>query len=506
MTIHLSIMLWLPLAAGVLALALPAALARWTGVLGSAMALAYAAVLAADYGVGDAGPRYVTDESWISALGVSYSLAATGLNVVLVLTACVVFFAVALWAALRGEPAERAGTYVFLMGLAQSGVVGALLAQDLILFVVFFDVMLVPFYFLTLMWGGPERGAAVLKLFIYTLVGSLLMLVGAIATGVLAAGDGEVSFALRDLRENLVESGSQKWIFLTFAAAFLVKMPSFPFHGWMPDGYRQMPIAPLAAFTAILSKVAVYGFLAIALPLYPQGAAEFQDLVLIIALVSVLYGSVMAFTTTQARLVLGYSSLAQLGFMVLGVFALDERGADGALLQAANHALVSVPLVLIVALLAARAGGSEDLRDMGGLAKGAPVFAAVFLVLSFALLAMPGTSNFIGEFFILLGLFDTEIVLAIIASIGVVLAATYALRFYIRAMHNRVGPHAVPRELSVRDGLVVVAMTLVIVALSLYPQFGLGRSERDVKAALAQPKAAQDGPAVARAPAGEERP
>jgi NADH-quinone oxidoreductase subunit M len=303
-----------------------------------------------------------------------------------------------------------------------------------------------------------------------------------------------------------VESGSQKWIFLTFAAAFLVKMPSFPFHGWMPDGYCQMPIAPLAAFTAILSKVAVYGFVAIALPLYPQGAAEFQDLVLIIALISVLYGSVMAFTTTQARLVLGYSSLAQLGFMVLGVFALDERGADGALLQAANHALVSVPLILVVALLAARAGGSEDLRDMGGLAKGAPVFAAVFLVLSFALLAMPGTSNFIGEFFILLGLFDTQIVIAIIASIGVALAATYALRFYIRAMHNRVGPHAEPRELSLRDGIVVVAMTLVIIALSLYPQFGLGRSERDVKGALAASKAAEAGQALAAAPAGEERP
>ncbi len=185
-------------------------------------------------------------------------------------------------------------------------------------------------------------------------------------------------------------------------------MPSFPFHGWMPDGYMQMPIAPLAVFTAILSKVAAYGFLQIALPLFPHAAVKYQELLLLVALASILYGSAMAFTTTQARLVLGYSSVAQLGFIVLGIFALDERGADGALLQSVNHAIVAAPLIFVVALLAARAGGSEDLRDMGGIATKAPAFAAVFLVLTFALLAMPGTSNFVGEFMILLGVFHGE--------------------------------------------------------------------------------------------------
>ncbi len=505
MTIHLSIVMWLPLAAGVLALIGPRVLARWIALLGALATLAYAVLLVVDYDTAAGGLQYVTDETWIRSLGIHYKLGVSGLNLVLVLTTTIVFFASALWTAVRAD-VERPGLYALLMGLAETGVLGAFLAQDLALFVVFFDLMLVPFYFLTLIWGmdREQRGPAVLKLFIYTLVGSLLMLVGAIATGVLAADGGHLTFVLSDLQRNLVSSGSQKWIFLAFALAFLIKMPAFPFHGWMPDGYTQMPIAPLAVFTAILSKVAAYGFLAIALPLFPDAVVTFQELLLIVALASILYGSAMAFTTTKARLVLGYSSVAQLGFIVLGIFALDLRGGDGALLQSVNHALVAGAMIFIVALLAARAGGSEDVRDMGGLAKGAPAFAAVFLVLTFALLAMPGSSNFIGEFFILLGVFQSKLAIAIVASVGVVLAAVYALRFYIRAMHNRVGPEAEPRELALRDALVLVPMLLVVLALSLYPQFALKRGTGAVKQSLAASRTAQQQDVVAAVPPARE--
>jgi NADH-quinone oxidoreductase subunit M len=492
-TISLSIVLWLPLAAGLIALVVPRGAARWVMLAGTLLVLGHVIAIAIDYDTSKLGLQYVTDETWIAALGIHYKLGVGGLNVVLLLTSAVVFTGAALWAALRNEPAERPGLYALLMGLAQSGVMGAFLAQDLALFVVFFDVMLVPFYFLTLVWGtDPEkRGPAVLKLFIYTLVGSLFMLVGAIATGVLASDGGHTTFVLSDLRTHVVSSGSQDWIFLVFALAFLIKMPSFPFHGWMPDGYSQMPIAPLAVFTAILSKVAAYGFLAIALPLFPHAAVKYQELLMIVALGSILYGSAMAFTTTQTRLILGYSSVAQLGFIVLGIFALNEQGADGALLQSANHALVAAPLIFVVALLAARAGGSEDLRDMGGIATKAPAFAGIFLVFTFALLAMPGTSNFIGEFMILLGVFQAKTAIAIIASIGVALAGVYALRLYIRSMHNRVGPLVQARELGVRDALVLVPMLLVVVALALYPQYALKRGERAVAGSLVATKIVQ---------------
>ena len=261
-------------------------------------------------------------------------------------------------------------------------------------------------------------------------------------------------------------------------------MPAFPLHGWMPDGYRAMPLPVLAVFSGVLSKVAAYGFLRIALPLFPDAAAQFQDLLLLIALASILYGSVVAFTTTDARLVLGYSSVAQLGFIVLGIFALRPEGAQGALLQAVNHGLVVAPAFFIVALLAARAGGSEDLRDMGGLAMRAPVLTTLFLIVALANLAMPGSANFVGEFFILLGVFNAKIVIAIVAFTGVALASVYTLRLFIRAMHNRPGPNVVSREMSVADGLVLVPLVLCILALALYPQLALEKDEAAVVRAV----------------------
>ncbi|MDP5033358.1 MAG: NADH-quinone oxidoreductase subunit M [Solirubrobacteraceae bacterium] len=484
MTIHLSIILWLPAVAGLLALLLPGRFARWISLLGSLLVLAYAITLLVDYDRAAGGLQYVTDIVWIRSLGIHYALGISGLNLVLLATTAVIFTASAIWTLVDEPDHGKPGIYALLMGLAQTAVMGAFLAQDLILFVVFFDLMLVPFYFLIVIWGGPDRTSAVLKLFMYTLVGSLLMLVGAITTGVLAANGGEPSFLLADLAKTPLGNTAQGWIFLAFALAFLIKMPSFPFHGWMPDGYLNMPIGVLAVFTAILSKVAAYGFLQIALPLFPDAAVRYQELIMIVAVASILYGSAMAFTVDSARLVLGYSSIAQLGFIVLGIFAFDGRGADGALLQATNHAIVAGALIFVVAMLARRAGGSEKLSDMGGIAKGAPAFAAVFLVFSFALLAMPGTANFVAEFMILLGTFESKMVFAFIAAIGVALAAFYALRLYISAMHHRVGAKVNSFELTLREGLVLVPLLLVVIALALYPQFALDPAEDATSRAL----------------------
>jgi NADH-quinone oxidoreductase subunit M len=327
---------------------------------------------------------------------------------------------------------------------------------------------------------------ATIKLVIYTLVGSLLMLAAAVATGVLAAqqGGGHITFVLSALQASPLSRGSQEWIFLFFAAAFLVKMPAFPLHGWMPDGYKAMPIEVLMVFSGVLSKVGAYGFLRIVLPLYPQAAAHFQTLMLLIALASILYGSVIAFTQTDARLIAGYSSVAQLGFITLGIFSLNPQGAQGALLQMVNHGLVVAPLLFIVGLLAQRAGGSEDVREMGGIAFRAPLLATIFLIVALATLAMPGSSNFVGEFLILLGVFKAKLAIAVIAFSGVVMASVYALRLFIRAMHNRVGSRVDSRDITVRDGLVLVPLIAVIVFMAVYPQLALHRSEGSVKEAV----------------------
>jgi NADH-quinone oxidoreductase subunit M len=507
----LSILIWLPAACGLLGSVL-SALARRTGVaapadtvpegeprpakweasvsglvalLGALATLGLAIGYIVDYRAGP-GLRHVTDYVWISELGIHYKLGLSGLNVFLVALTALLFAAAVLAANLRLWDRPRL-FYVQFM-LAESAVLGAFLAQDLALFVAFFDLMLIPFYFLIGGWGRePGRVKATIKLVIYTLVGSLLMLAAAIATGVLASqqGGGHITFVLSSLQATPLSSGSQDWIFLFFAAAFLVKMPAFPLHGWMPDGYRAMPIEVLMVFSGVLSKVGAYGFLAIVLPLFPHAAVHFQTLMLLIALVSIIYGSLLAFASTDARLIAGYSSIAQLGFITLGIFALNQQGAQGALLQMVNHGLVVAPLLFIVGLLAQRTGGSEDVRDMGGIAFRAPVLAGLFLVVALATLAIPGSANFVGEFLILLGVFNAKLAIAIVGFTGVVLASVYALRLFIRSMHNRLGPRARSYDIAVLDGAVLAPLIAVIVFLALYPQLALHRSERSVKNAVA---------------------
>src|SRR3954454_20948149 len=379
----LSILLWLPLAAVLVGTLFPTRYVGWTALTGALGTLEISVWLIVDYTGSERGLQHVVDEMWISQLGIHYKLGIDGLNLFLVAMTALLWAAAVLASGFRTCVHPRA--FFFWLVLAQSAILGALLAQDLALFVAFFDLMLIPFVFLTGQWGGRDRIRATIKFVIYTLVGSLLMLAAAIATGILATPDGgQISFALSDLQRHIVSSGSQDWIFLFFAGAVLVKMPAFPVHGWMPDAYRAMPIEVLTVFSAVLSKVAAYGFLRIALPLFPEAAARYQTLLLLIALASILYGSAMAFTSTHTRLIAGYSSVAQIGFITLGVFAFKDAGVQGALLQMVNHGIVVAPLLLIIGHLAARTGGSEDIRDMGGIAFRAPVLAALFLIVALA--------------------------------------------------------------------------------------------------------------------------
>jgi NADH-quinone oxidoreductase subunit M len=277
-------------------------------------------------------------------------------------------------------------------------------------------------------------------------------------------------------------------------------MPAFPLHGWMPDAYRATPIPVLVLLSAVLSKVGAYGFLRIVLPIFPSAAVHFQTLLLLIALASILYGSAMAFTQTDARLIAGFSSVAQLGFITLGIFSLEPQGAQGAVLQMVNHGLVVAPLFFLIALLAARAGGSENIRDMGGIAVRAPVLASLFLLVALATLAMPGSGNFVGEFLILLGVFKTKLAIAAVAFAGVVMASVYVLRLFIRAMHNRTGPTVGSREMSVADGLVLAPAVAAILLLALYPQLVLHRSEKAVSASVAASQALTTRTPLAAAP------
>ena len=479
----ISALLWAPLAFGLLGLFLPKRATGWWATLGAR----------GDAGPGDprwspastrapAGLQDSVDVSWISGLGVDYSLGIDGLNVFLVLLTAVLWMGGTAFAAFREQ--ERPHLFFLMMLIGETATLGSFLAQDLLLFVLFFDLMLVPFYFLFGAWGtdredGPSASAATLKMIVYTLIGSLLMLVAAIATAIIAADGGHITFSIAELAKHPIGEGSQRWIFWFFAAAFLVKMPAFLLHGWMPDAYRAAPLPVLVVFSGVLAKVGAYGFLRVVLPLFPAATVEFQEVVLVIAVASILYGSVMAFTQTNVRLIAGYSSVAQLGFITAGIFALSADGSDGAILQMVNHGLVVAPL-FIIALRVERTG-SEDLSKMGGMAMKAPVLAALFLIVTLATLAMPGSANFVGEFYILNGLFDSKIVFAFVAISGVAMSAYYALRLYQRTMHNRKPEGLESREINLRDGVVLVPLVLCIIGLALYPQLILKRTDTSVQ-------------------------
>ena len=247
-------------------------------------------------------------------------------------------------------------------------------------------------------------------------------------------------------------------------------MPAFLLHGWMPDAYRAAPLPVLAVFSGVLAKVGAYGFLRIVLPLFPAATVQFQEVMLVIALASILYGSVMAFTQTNVRLIAGYSSVAQLGFITAGIFALRADGADGRDPADGQPRPRGRAAVLIIVAILDERSGTEDLREMGGMALRAPVLAALFLIVTLATLAMPGSANFIGEFYILNGLFQSKIVFAFVAISGVAMSAYYALRLYQRTMHNRKPDGVASREIGLRDGLVLAPLVLCILGLALYPQ------------------------------------
>jgi NADH-quinone oxidoreductase subunit M len=490
-TVHLSILLFLPLAAALLGALLPRGLGRWL-VLG-AMAIVVALVVAmiADFDSGSAGLQYVTNDSWIPELGIRYSLGVDGLNLFLIALTAIAWLPCTLVSCFREH--ERPRLFFFHLALAETAVLGAFMAQDLALFVVFFDLMLVPFYFMIGGWGTGERVRATTKFVIYTLSGSLLMLAGAVALGALSAkGGNHISFSIAVLQRRTLGEGTQQWIFLLFAVAFLVKAPLFPLHGWIPETYRSSPLPVLGLLSGVLSKVGVYGFLRIVLPILPDASHHFQNLMVALAVFSILYGSILAFSQDDVRLVIAYSSIAQLGFITLGIFSLDPKGAQGAVMQMITHGLVVVPLFLIVGVIAVRAGGKERLADLGGAAFRAPVLASLFLIVTFATLAMPGSPNFVGEILILFGAFEDKLVFGLVASAGVVLAAVYMIRVFQRTMHNRVGPSVTGSDLSRLDVAAIAPLVAVIVGLGLYPQLVLHRTQ---KATVAKIERAAKAPA-----------
>jgi NADH-quinone oxidoreductase subunit M len=404
------------------------------------------------------GLQFEQQASWFEELNVSYHVGLYGFSLWLVGLAAVcggAAIAYAWWVG-RDRPRAYFGLMLFLVG----AIAGVFSAQDLILFYAFFEAMLIPLYVLIGVWGGAGRLRATLTFVIYTMAGSLLMLAAIIVFGV------------RQGTFDLVESGTSDspWLFLGFVVAFAVKAPLVPFHGWLPDAYRESPPEVSALLSGVISKAGAYGLLRIALAKFPEPADDFTVPLLVLAAVGLVYGSLLAFRAGDIRGVIAYSSLAQMGLITLGLFAQNDQGLDGAVLQMVVHGLVSTILFLLAGAIERRAATGE-LVLLGGMGRGRPALATVLMTIGIVALAVPGSAAFAGEFLILLGVFDEGWVWAAIGAGAIVLAAMYMLRLISAVLHEGRGTAVTDAALDLRPAELGILVPLIgcVLALSAWP-------------------------------------
>jgi NADH-quinone oxidoreductase subunit M len=405
-----------------------------------------------------AGRQFEQQEAWFGDLGVSYHVGLSTLSLWLVGMAVVVMaasIAYAFWAR-RERPRAYFGLMLFLIG----AVVGVFAAQDLLVFYVFFEAMLIPLYVLVGVWGGAGRLTATIKFVIYTMAGSLLMLAAIVVWGVQR---GSFDLATGSPSSNV-------WIFLGLLVAFAVKAPLFPLHGWLPDAYRESSPEVAAVLSGVVSKAAGYGFLAIAVTQFPGPAEDLQPLVLALASVGLVYGSIVAFRAPDVRGVIAYSSLAQMSLITLGVFALNDLGTTGAVLQMVNHGLISAALFLLAGVIERRAA-TGDFARLGGMARGRPALATLLMIVGVIALAVPGSTAFAAEFLILAGAFDVGWGWAAVGVAAIVLAAMYMLRLISAVLHGQVGTSVPDEALDLRPAELAVVVPLVasLLVLSAWP-------------------------------------
>jgi NADH-quinone oxidoreductase subunit M len=413
---------------------------------------------AARFDFNKGGLQFSQRASWFKDLHVSYHVGEYGFSLWLVGLTVVVMTAAIAYAFLVGRDRPRA--YYGLMLLLTGAIVGVFSAQDLLLFYVMFEAMLIPLYVLIGVWGGAGRLGATFKFIVYTMAGSLLMLVSIIVLG-LSQG----TFDLID-----AGTSSSDWIFLGFAAAFAVKAPLFPFHGWLPDAYREASPEVSAVLSGVVSKAAAYGFLRIAIAKFPGPTDDFRTPLLVLAAVGLVYGSLLAFRAPDVRGVIAYSSLAQMGLITLGLFAANDLGFDGAVLQMVNHGLISATLFLLAGAIERRTATGEFLL-LGGMARGRPALATLLMTTGVIALAVPGSSAFAGEFLVLAGVFQQYWIYAVVGAVAIVLAAMYVLRLISGVLHEDVGSAVSDAALDLRPAELAILVPLVgaLLALSAWP-------------------------------------
>jgi NADH-quinone oxidoreductase subunit M len=428
---------------------------------------------------GEAGFQFVSQHLWISQWGISWHLGVDGISLFLVVLTGILFPLVIVGI----DPHHNETSYFAWMLLLQAGVMGSFLALDLFLFFVMFEIVLVPMYFLIGGWGYDQRVYAATKFFLYTMAGSAFMLVGIIATVSLAQRDlGVVTFDLVRIAEGAsFSTNAARWLFVSFAIAFAVKVPLFPFHTWLPDAHTQAPTGGSVILAGVLLKMGTYGFLRFGVYLFPEAAMWARPVLFTLAVIGIVYGAIAATMQRDLKRLVAYSSVAHLGFIVLGTFALTSQAVTGAVIQMVSHGVSTGALFLLVGMIYERRH-TREIAELRGIQHVAPIFAGVFTVVMLSSVGLPGLNGFVGEFLILIGSFGPARWWTVVATVGVVLAALYLLWAYQRVFHGEPDEaNSTFKELTLKEGLLMSVFVGIIVATGIYPKPILDRIEPSVK-------------------------
>jgi len=407
---------------------------------------------------------------WFPEWGVSYFVGVDGISLLLIMltTFLSILCILCSWEAIEDKLKEYYASFLIL----ETAMVGAFCALDLVLFYIFWELMLIPMYLLIGVWGGPRRIYAAVKFFLFTMAGSVLMLLSILAVYFHYGQEtGIYTFNILELYKANIPFPKQFWLFAAFALSFAIKVPMFPVHTWLPDAHTEAPTAGSVILAGVLLKMGTYGFLRFALPLFPQAAWASIPVMSILAIVGIIYGALMCLMQKDLKRLIAYSSVSHLGYVMLGIFAFNLQGLEGGIYQMLNHGISTGGLFLIVGMIYERRH-TRMIADFGGLSKVMPKLAAFFLIVTLSSIALPGTNGFVGEFLILLGAFRSYIPYGVLAATGVILGAAYMLYMFKRVMFGVVTKeeNRLLKDLTKREVVILTAIVFFIFAMGIYPQ------------------------------------